>query len=196
MVMPRPPSVNGTTPPWKRPHRPDRLRAGPQVYGDLSISGDSWAVKPTSSIPYCTKIPRLLKHPKPTRMDPTFHISHGMADQAIKWLDNWKGLRDNPFFMYYTPGAVHAPIQVPKEWRDKYKGQFDEGWHVYRQQLLERQKKLGLVSEDAEMVDWPEVIPEWDSFSEEGKEYLAARWRSMPLLWNMLIIMSDGSSNI
>jgi len=103
----------------------------------------------------------------------TFHISQGMADQAIKWLDNWKGLRDNPFFIYYTPGAVHGPIQVPEEWRDKYKGQFDDGWHVYRAQQLERQKKLGLVSEDAAMVDWPEVIPGWESYSEEGKAYLS-----------------------
>jgi len=103
----------------------------------------------------------------------TFHISHGMADQAIKWLDNWKGLRDeDPFFMYYTPGAVHGPIQVPTEWRDKYKGQFDEGWHVYRQEQFERQKKLGLVPADSKMVDWPEEIPTWDSFSEEGKVYL------------------------
>jgi arylsulfatase len=102
-----------------------------------------------------------------------FHLSHGMADQTIKWLDNWKGLRDSPFFIYYTPGAVHAPIQVPKEWRDKYKGQFDEGWHAYRAQLLERQKKLGLVPKDAKMVDWPESIPKWDSFSEEGKRYLS-----------------------
>jgi len=102
-----------------------------------------------------------------------FHLSHGMADQAIKWLDNWKGLRDVPFFIYYTPGAVHAPIQVPKEWRDKYKGRFDEGWHAYRAQLLERQKKLGLVPKDAKMVDWPEVLPKWDSFSKEGKRYLA-----------------------
>ncbi|MEQ9070107.1 MAG: sulfatase-like hydrolase/transferase, partial [Gimesia chilikensis] len=86
---------------------------------------------------------------------------------------NWKGLRDAPFFMYFTPGAVHAPIQVPEEWRDKYKGQFDDGWHIYRAQQLERQKKLGLVPEDAEMVDWPESIPRWDSFSEEGRAYLA-----------------------
>ena len=102
-----------------------------------------------------------------------FHMSHAMADQAIKWLDNWRGLRDVPFFIYYTPGAVHAPIQVPKEWRNKYKGQFDEGWHVYRAQQFERQKKLGLVPADAKMVDWPESIPEWDSFSEEGKAYLS-----------------------
>ncbi|MEZ5276103.1 MAG: arylsulfatase [Opitutaceae bacterium] len=102
-----------------------------------------------------------------------FHLSQGMADQAIQWLDNWKGLRDVPFFIYYTPGAVHAPIQVPKEWRDKYTGQFDDGWHAYRAQQLERQKKLGLVPKDARMVDWPEVLPTWDSFSKEGKAYLA-----------------------
>jgi arylsulfatase len=115
-----------------------------------------------------------IETPKTNADGSTFHISHGMADQAIQWLDNWKGLRDDdPFFIYYTPGAVHAPIQVPEEWRDKYKGQFDEGWHVYREQQLERQKKLGLVPEDAEMVDWPESLPTWDSFSDEGKEYLS-----------------------
>jgi len=114
-----------------------------------------------------------IETPKTNADGSTYHISHDMADQAIKWLDNWNGLRDAPFFMYYTPGAVHAPIQVPKEWRDKYKGQFDEGWHVYRQQQLERQKKLGLVPEDAKMVDWPESIPEWDSYSDEGKKYLS-----------------------
>ena len=111
--------------------------------------------------------------PKTNADGSVFHMSHAMADQAIKWLDNWRGLRDVPFFIYYTPGAVHAPIQVPKEWRNKYKGQFDEGWHVYRAQQFERQKKLGLVPADSKMVDWPESIPEWDSFSEEGKAYLS-----------------------
>ena len=111
--------------------------------------------------------------PKTNADGSVFHMSHAMADQAIKWLDNWRGLRDVPFFIYYTPGAVHAPIQVPKEWRNKYKGQFDEGWHVYRAQQFERQKKLGLVPADAKMVDWPESIPDWDSYSEEGKAYLS-----------------------
>jgi arylsulfatase A-like enzyme len=111
--------------------------------------------------------------PKTNADGSVFHMSHAMADQAIKWLDNWRGLRDVPFFIYYTPGAVHAPIQVPKEWRNKYKGQFDEGWHVYRAQQFERQKKLGLVPADAKMVDWPESIPEWDSYSDEGKAYLS-----------------------
>ena len=111
--------------------------------------------------------------PKTNADGSVFHMSHAMADQAIKWLDNWRGLRDVPFFIYYTPGAVHAPIQVPKEWRNKYKGQFDEGWHVYRAQQFERQKKLGLVPADSKMVDWPESIPEWDSYSDEGKAYLS-----------------------
>lgn len=114
-----------------------------------------------------------IETPKTNADGSEFHLSHGMADQAIKWLDNWKGLRDeDPFFMYYTPGAVHGPIQVPTEWRDKYKGQFDEGWHVYRQEQFERQKELGLVPADSKMVEWPEEIPTWDSFSEEGKVYL------------------------
>jgi arylsulfatase len=51
-----------------------------------------------------------------------YHISHDMADKTIKWLDNWKGLRHCPFFVYFAPGAIHAPLQVPEEWRDKYKG--------------------------------------------------------------------------
>jgi arylsulfatase A-like enzyme len=114
-----------------------------------------------------------IETPKTNADGSTFHLSHGMADQAIKWLDNWNGLRDDPFFMYYAPGAVHAPIQVPEEWRDKYKGQFDEGWQVYREQLLERQKELGLVPADAKLVDWPEAIPTWDSFDEKGQEYLS-----------------------
>jgi arylsulfatase A-like enzyme len=135
----------------------------------------------------------LLKLRLPMPTDRTFHISHGMADQAIRWLDNWKGLRDAPFFLYYTPGAVHAPIQVPEEWRDKYKGQFDEGWHVYREQLLERQKKLGLVSEDAVMVDWPEVIPGVGFVQRRRQKYLSRQMEVNAALWNMWIITSEGS---
>jgi len=102
-----------------------------------------------------------------------YHLSHGMADKCIRWLDNWKGLKDNPFFIYFTPGAIHAPLQVPKEWRDKYKGKFDQGWDAYREEVLARQKKLGLVPENAKLVPRPETIPAWDSFSEEGRKYLS-----------------------
>ena len=96
-----------------------------------------------------------------------------MADQAIKWLDNWKGLRDVPFFMYYTPGAVHAPIQVPKEWRDKYKGQFDDGWHAYRRSCLNARKNWAWCLKTPKWWTGRKSIPKWDSFSEEGKRYLS-----------------------
>ncbi len=101
-----------------------------------------------------------------------YHMSTDLADQAISYLDNWKGLRDNPFFVYFTPGAIHAPLQVPKDWSNKYKGKFDKGWDVYRGEVLERQKKLGLVPESTELVPRPESIPAWESFSEEGRAFL------------------------
>ncbi len=103
----------------------------------------------------------------------TYHLSHDMADQAIKWLDNWKGLRDDPFFMYYAPGAIHAPLQVPEDWRDKYKGEFDQGWDVYREEVLARQKEIDLVPEDTQLAERPESIPAWESFSDEGRAYLS-----------------------
>jgi arylsulfatase A-like enzyme len=111
--------------------------------------------------------------PKTNADGSTYHLSHDMADKAIKWLDNWKGLRDNPFFMYYTPGAIHSPLQVPKEWRDKYRGKFDQGWDIYREEVLARQKELGLVPNNTKLVPRPETIPAWDSFSDEGRAYLS-----------------------
>lgn len=101
-----------------------------------------------------------------------YHLSTDLADQTIHYLDNWKGLRDDPFFIYFTPGAIHAPLQVPKEWSDKYKGKFDQGWDVYRAEVLERQKKLGLIPENTKLGDRPETIPAWESFSDEGREFL------------------------
>ncbi|HEY9129955.1 MAG TPA: arylsulfatase [Sulfurovum sp.] len=111
--------------------------------------------------------------PKTNADGSKYHFSHDMADKAIKWLDNWKGLRDDPFFMYYAPGAIHAPLQVPDEWRDKYKGKFNQGWDEYRKEVLARQKKLGLFPEKTELVKRPESIPAWDSYSDEGRAYLS-----------------------
>jgi arylsulfatase A-like enzyme len=133
-----------------------------------------------------------IETPKTNADGSEFHLSHGMADQAIEWLDRWKGLRDAPFFMYYTPGAVHAPIQVPEEWRDKYKGQFDDGWHVYRAQQLERQKKLGLVPEDAEWSIGPNPFPNGIPSAKRVNAIYHGKWKSMPRFWSMWIIMLDG----
>ncbi|NME72005.1 arylsulfatase [Flammeovirga aprica] len=112
--------------------------------------------------------------PKKNADGSDYHFTTDMTDKAIKWLDNWRGVRDEPFFMYYAPGACHAPIQPPADWRNKYKGKFNEGYEEMRDQMLERQKDLGLVPQDAKLVDWPsESIPAWDTFSERGQEYLS-----------------------
>ncbi len=66
---------------------------------------------------------------------------------------------DKPFFMYFAPGATHAPHQVPKEWSDKYKGKFDDGWDVLREKILAQQKKLGVVPKDAELTKRHDEIP-------------------------------------
>ena len=97
-----------------------------------------------------------------------------MTDQAIEWIAQQKALMpDKPFFMYYAPGATHAPHHVPAEWADKYKGQFDEGWDALRERTFARQKELGVIPADAELTARPEEIPAWDDMPDDLKPVLA-----------------------
>ena len=97
-----------------------------------------------------------------------------MTDKSIKWVRQQKSLMpDKPFFMYFAPGAAHAPHHVPTEWSDKYKGRFDEGWDKLREEILARQKELGVVPEDAELTVRHEEIPAWDDMPDEMKPVLA-----------------------
>ena len=80
---------------------------------------------------------------------------------------------DKPFFMYFAPGATHAPHHVPKEWADKYAGQFDDGWDVQREQTFARQKEKGVIPADAELTARHDEIPAWDDMPEELKPVLA-----------------------
>src|SRR3546814_12594334 len=75
--------------------------------------------------------------------------------------------------MYWAPGAVHGPHQIFKAWSDKYKGKFDAGWDVYRQQTFARQKALGWVPKDAKLTPRPDTLPAWDSLSPEEKKFQA-----------------------
>ena len=68
---------------------------------------------------------------------------------------------DKPFFVYFAPGATHAPHHVPEEWSARYKGAFDEGWDGLREETFARQKELGVVPTDAELTR-PAEIPAWD----------------------------------
>ena len=103
-----------------------------------------------------------------------YHFTDDMTDKAIKWARQQKSLMpDKPFFMYYAPGATHAPHHVPTEWSDKYKGRFDKGWDALREETLARQKELGVVPADTELTARHEEIPAWDDMPDELKPVLA-----------------------
>ena len=75
-----------------------------------------------------------------------YHFTEDMTDKAVSWIRQQHALTpDRPFLMYWAPGAVHGPHQVAKEWADKYKGKFDEGWDVMRERVFARQKQLGWI---------------------------------------------------
>ena len=97
-----------------------------------------------------------------------YHFSDDMTNKAIKWTRQQKALMaDKPFFMYFAPGACHAPHHVPKEWADKYKGKFDQGWDKLREEIFARQKKLGVIPTDAKLTARPSEIPTWDDTPKE-----------------------------
>jgi arylsulfatase A-like enzyme len=103
-----------------------------------------------------------------------YHFTEDMTDRAIKWARQQKSLMpDKPFFMYFAPGATHAPHHVPTEWSDKYKGRFDQGWDALREEILARQKELGVVPPETELTARHDEIPAWDDMPEELKPILA-----------------------
>src|SRR5512136_696503 len=78
-----------------------------------------------------------------------YHLTEDLVDKAIGFIADSKQVAPNkPFFMYFCPGAMHAPHHVPKEWADRYKGAFDDGWDAYREKVFARQKALGIISAD------------------------------------------------
>jgi arylsulfatase len=106
--------------------------------------------------------------------DEGYHFTEDMTDKAIVWVQQQKALQpDKPFFMYFAPGATHAPHHVPKAWADKYKGQFDDGWDKLRQRTLARQKELGVVPEHADLTRRHDEIPAWEQTPEDLRPVLA-----------------------
>jgi arylsulfatase A-like enzyme len=103
-----------------------------------------------------------------------YHFTEDMTDRAIGWMRQQKALMpDKPFFVYFAPGATHAPHHVPEEWSAKYKGRFDQGWDALREEIFARQKELGVIPEDAELTARHDEIPAWDDMPEELKPVLA-----------------------
>ncbi|MCC7527204.1 MAG: arylsulfatase [Candidatus Melainabacteria bacterium] len=106
--------------------------------------------------------------------EPDYHLVKDMTNQAVHWVESEKALTpDKPFFIYFAPGATHAPHHVPKEWIEKYKGKFDQGWDKVREETLERQKKIGMVPIDTKLAPKPEAIKDWDKLNDDEKKLFA-----------------------
>src|SRR5215831_7932404 len=102
-----------------------------------------------------------------------YHLVEDMTDKAMAWIGQQKSLMpDKPFFVYFAPGATHAPHHVPREWADKYKGKFDGGWDKLREETIARQKKLGVIPKDCDLTARHKEIPAWDAMPETLKPVL------------------------
>jgi len=106
--------------------------------------------------------------------DPNYHFMTDMTNQAIDWVGYQKSLTpDKPFFIYFAPGATHAPHQVPKAWIAKYRGQFDQGWDKLREETLARQKRLGVVPVETKLAPKPAAIKDWAALTPDEKKLFA-----------------------
>jgi arylsulfatase A-like enzyme len=104
-----------------------------------------------------------------------YHLTEDLADKAIEFIADAKQIAPNkPFYLHFCTGATHAPHHVPKEWADRYAGQFDDGWEAYRERVLARQKEFGVMPANAGLSRHDPDVPEWGSLSSEARR-LAAR---------------------
>ena len=106
----------------------------------------------------------------PATPEEGYHLTADLADKAIQFVADAKQVDpDKPFYLHFCTGATHAPHHVAKEWADKYKGVFDDGWDAYREKVFARQKQLGVVPADAELSRHDPDVPEWDSLSADQR---------------------------
>jgi arylsulfatase A-like enzyme len=112
--------------------------------------------------------------PVPRSADPNYHMAADLADRSIDWIRSEQAIDpQRPYFLYLAPGGTHSPHHAPKDWIDKFKGQFDAGWDVYRAQTLQRQKALGVVPANTMLTARAEGIPAWDSLEPDQKRLYA-----------------------
>ena len=118
-------------------------------YGFLGGEASQWEPQLVRNTSY-------VQHPHTSGGHNYYHLSEDLADDAISWLRQHKSLApDKPFFMYWASGAAHGPHHVPKEWADKYKGKFDDGWDKYQERVFKRAKEMGWIPQDAKLTPRP-----------------------------------------
>lgn len=146
-------SVSGPMDRW--PHR----QGFDKFYGFFGGETNQWA-------PFVYDGTHVVELPE----DPNYHFMNDMTNQAVAWMKYQKALTpDKPYFMYFAPGATHAPHHVPQSYIDKWKGKFDGGWDVMREQILARQIEKGIVPKGTKLAPKPEAIKTWESLSADEK---------------------------
>ena len=110
----------------------------------------------------------------PWKDQPGYNLITGMADDAINYLREVDAAApEKPFFLYYAPGATHAPHHPTQEWIDKFKGKFDMGWNAMRDEIFANQKRLGVIPENTQLTPWPDDLPKWDTLDADSKKMFA-----------------------
>jgi arylsulfatase len=110
----------------------------------------------------------------PWRDNPKYNLITGMADDAINYLREVDAAApEKPFFLYYAPGATHAPHHPTEEWIKKFEGKFDMGWNAMRDEIFANQKRLGVIPENTQLTPWPDDLPKWDTLSADDKKMFA-----------------------
>lgn len=108
---------------------------------------------------------------EPPHDDPNYFFEKDMADHAIKWMRTQQAAApDKPFFMYYDPGIAHTPHHAPKEWLEKFRGKFDQGWDKLREETFARQKRMGIIPANSRLSPRPATLPAWDSLNADQKK--------------------------
>ena len=146
-------SVSGTFDRWPTRQGFDKF------YGFLGGETNQWA-------PYIYDG----THPVELPEDPNYHFLTDMTNQAVNWMKYQKALTpDKPFFVYYAPGATHAPHHVPKDYIKRWEGKFEQGWDKMREEILARQLASGIVPEGTKLTEKPTAIPAWDDLTDDEK---------------------------
>lgn len=118
--------------------------------------------------------PRLVENFTPVEppRDEKYHLSEDLAEKASAWLGQHQSFApDKPFLLYFAPGAGHGPHHIFKEWADKYKGKFDDGWDAYRERVFQRQKEMGWIPANTQLTPRDKTMPSWESIPEEQRAF-------------------------
>lgn len=133
-------------------------------YGFIGAEVDQWHPELTEGTTPVRMVP-------PRGREDDYTLNEDLANRARAWILQQQALApDRPLFMYFAPGAVHAPLHAPKSWIEQFKGKFDMGWDNYRQIVFERQKKLGVIPADTILTPRPAELPAWDSLDANQKK--------------------------